>query len=96
MYILVPCAELTQYITDSGSICHSRINYLALIRASDILHTVFFYFILFFVGLAGLLIRPKYFPLHKSNSLRFTPLGQSPTGVPSQEGVGVIHQDSAP
>lgn len=75
------------------SICHSRINYLALIRASDILHTDFFVVV---VGLAGLLIRPKYFPLHKSNSLRFIPFGQSPAGVPSQEGVGVSHQDSAP
>lgn len=50
MYILVPCAELTQYITDSGSICHSRINYLALIRASDILHTDFFILFYFLLG----------------------------------------------
>lgn len=60
--------------TVAVTICHNRINYLALIKASDTLGTEFL------DGLVGLFIRPKYFPLQKSNFLTCTLLGLSPAG----------------
>lgn len=56
------------------TICHNRINYLALIKASDTLETEFF------DGLVGSFIRHKYFPLYKSNFSTCTLLGLSPAG----------------
>lgn len=68
------CREQNYDSAVAVTICHSRINYLALIKASDTLDTEYS------DGLVDLFIRPKYFPLPKSNFLTCTLLGLSPAG----------------